>query len=227
MSPQLRLRTRDVLFGRPATALAFLQSVDQGIINSQEVPTTQLRQLALLKNEEVDTLVREHWGNIGPGTTEEKLATMRRFNNDLRAGSGNTAAGKTVFTKACAACHQFYGEGNKIGPDLTTANRSDRAALLANIVDPSAVIRREFLNYVVITASGRVVTGLMAEQDAASITILDANNGRTRIDRSDVDECKESDVSMMPERLLDPLTPQQLRDLFSYVEETPLAHKGS
>jgi putative heme-binding domain-containing protein len=204
-----------------------LRSVDQGKINILEVPTTQLRQLALLTNEEVNALVRKHWGNIGPGTTEEKLATMRRFNNDLRAGSGDPAAGKTVFTKTCAACHQFYGEGNKIGPDLTTANRSDRAALLANLVDPSAVIRREFISYVVTTASGQVVTGLMAEQDAASITILDANNGRTKIERSDVDELNEADVSLMPERLLDPLTPQQLRDLFSYLEETTLAHKGS
>jgi putative heme-binding domain-containing protein len=227
MSPEVRSRIRDVLFGRAAAALAFLQYVDAGRVDRDDVPTSQLRQLALFENEEIDALVRKHWGNIGPGTNEEKLATMRRFSNDLRAAGGDRESGKIVYTKACATCHQLHGEGNKVGPDLTTANRSDRAAMLANIVDPNAVIRREFLSYVITTTSGRVVTGVMAEQNAASITVLDANNQRIRIARDDVDEIKEAEVSLMPERILDPLTPQQLRDLFSYLEATPPAQKGS
>jgi putative heme-binding domain-containing protein len=181
----------------------------------------------LHKSADIDTLVRKHWGNIGPGTPEEKLATMRRFNNDLRAGTGDLNAGKIVFEKTCGVCHQLNGNGNKIGPDLTTANRGDLAALLANVVDPSAVIRREFLNYIVVTNSGRVVTGVMADQDGASVTILDANNQRTKIARNEIDEIKEADVSLMPDRLLDPLTPQQLRDLFAYLQETPPVGTGA
>jgi putative heme-binding domain-containing protein len=169
----------------------------------------------------VDALVRKHWGNIGPGSAEEKLATMRRYNNDLRAASGDPLTGKAVYDKMCATCHQLNGQGNKIGPDLTAANRTDRAALLANIVDPSAVIRREFLNYVVVTASGRVETGVIVEQNAASMTIVDANNVRTTIPLNEVDELQEAEVSLMPERLLDSLTPQQIRDLFAYLETTP------
>ena len=87
----------------------------------------------------------------------------------------------------CGICHQLNGEGNKIGPDLTTANRQDLAALLGNIVDPSAVIRREYMNYVVATNSGRVYSGLMAEQDGASITILDAKNERVKMPRDEID----------------------------------------
>jgi putative heme-binding domain-containing protein len=143
---------------------------------------------------------------------------MRRFNNDLRAGTGNPAAGKLLFEKNCAVCHQLFGHGNHIGPDLTIANRADRAALLGNIVDPSAMIRREFMNYVVTTSSGRVLTGVVAEQDAASVTIVDANNQRTRISRNEIDDLHESDVSLMPERLLEKLAPQELRDLFAYVQ---------
>jgi len=76
------------------------------------------------------------------------------------------------------------------------------------------------MNYIVVTTSGRVLTGLMAEQDGAAITILDANNQRTKIPRSEVDELKESEVSLMPDRQLDKLTPQELRDLFSYLQST-------
>lgn len=214
----MRHRIRDILFSRPATAIAFLQSIDSSKIKADDIPVDQLRRLSLHKNEQIDSLVHKHWGNIGPGSSEEKLATMRRFNNDLRAGTGKPAAGKLLFEKNCAVCHQLFGHGNKIGPDLTSANRTDRAALLGNIVDPSAVIRREFMNYVVVTTTGRVLTGVMAEQDGASVTIVDANNQRTKIPRNEIEELREAEVSLMPERILEKLTPQELRDLFAYIQ---------
>jgi putative heme-binding domain-containing protein len=217
-SSAIRHRICDVLFSRPGSALVFLQSVDAGKLKRDDIPVDELRRLSLHKNEQIDALVHKHWGNIGPGSSEEKLATMRRFNNDLRAGTGNPASGKLIFEKTCAVCHQLFGHGNHIGPDLTTANRADRAALLGNIVDPSAVIRREFMNYVVATNSGRVLTGVMVEQDAASITVADANNQRTKISRNEIDDLRESEVSLMPERLLEKLTPQELRDLFAYLQ---------
>jgi putative heme-binding domain-containing protein len=214
----VRHRIRDILFSRPVTALAFLQSIDSDKTSGDDIPVDQLRRLSMHKNEQIDSLVHTRWGNIGPGSSEEKLATMRRFNNDLRAATGKRAAGKLLFEKNCGVCHQLFGQGNKIGPDLTPANRNDRAALLANIVDPSAVIRREFMNYIVVTTTGRVLTGVMAEQDGASITIVDANNQRTKVPRNEIDELREAEVSLMPERLLEKLTPQELRDLFAYLQ---------
>ena len=127
--------------------------------------------------------------------------------------------GRVLFDKHCGVCHTLSGEGKKNGPDLTRANRHDRAALLANIVDPSSVIRREFMSYVVITTSGQVITGLIAEQDAASVTLLDAKGYRIRITRDKIETVRESSASLMPERILDQLTVQELRDLFSYLQK--------
>ncbi|MCA9229757.1 MAG: c-type cytochrome [Planctomycetales bacterium] len=218
-TPELAARIRDVFFTRPRSALEFLKRVDAGDFNPQDVPLDQLRRLAVHRLESIDSLVLKHWGNIGSGSPEEKLATMRRYNNDLRAASGDPIQGKALFAKHCGICHQLHGEGHKIGPDLTTANRTDRAALLANVVDPSAVIRREYLNYVVETSSGRVLTGLLAEQDAASVTLLDEKNQRTKVPRDEIEDLHELETSLMPEKTLDVLTPQQLRDLFSYLEQ--------
>jgi putative heme-binding domain-containing protein len=221
MAPAVRARARDVLFARPQSALAFLKRVEQGAIAAEDAPLDQVGRLAAHHDEAIDELVRKHWGRVGPGSPEELLATMRRYNNDLRPGGGDMARGKLLFTKHCAVCHQLHGEGNKIGPDLTTANRQDREALLANIVDPSAVIRREYMNYVVLTDSGLVVSGLLADQDAASVTILDAKNQRIKVPRNEIESLEESEVSLMPERILETLTPQEIRDLFAYVQESP------
>jgi putative heme-binding domain-containing protein len=91
---------------------------------------------------------------------------------------------------------------------------------LANIIDPSAVVRRDFLSYVVVTKSGVVQSGLMTEQDAASLTLVDAKNQRVRISRDDIDEISESPTSLMPERMLEQLSPQELRDLFAYLRQS-------
>jgi putative heme-binding domain-containing protein len=218
LTPAVRGDVREALLSRPTSTLALLEHVKCGAISPDEIPLEQLRRAALHHDATIDSLVRKHWGNIGPGTPEERLADVRRFSNDLRAGNGDKAAGKNLFHKHCGICHQLFGEGNHIGPDLTKANRGDREALLASIVDPNSVIRKEYASYVLATKSGQILTGLIAEQDPASVTLLNAKNQRNRIGREQIDELEESHVSLMPERLLEPLTPQELRDLFAYLQ---------
>lgn len=218
MDRDLRTKTSSVLLGRSNSALAFLKEIDNGRYAPEEVTAAQLRQAALHNNNAIDALVRKHWGNIRAGTPEEKLAEIRRINNDLRAGSGNVTDGKLVFEKTCASCHKLFGNGKEIGPDLTKANRGDRDYLLVSMVDPNARIRKEYLSYIVVTVNGRVVIGLLAEQTPTSVTVLGAKNERTTIARDDIEEIKVSPVSLMPENVLKDLTPKQLRDLMKYLQ---------
>jgi len=168
----------NVLLSRKGWALSFLQEIDRGKFPPPEVPLDQVRQIGLHQDQQLDKFVRKLWGNIKGATPEEKLAEARRLHNDLRAGIGNPLRGRELFRKNCASCHRLYDEGQSIGPDLTHANRRDRDYLLVSIVDPSAVIRKEYLSYVVQTRDGRMVTGLMVEQTRNSVTILNAKNER-------------------------------------------------
>ena len=43
----------------------------------------------------------------------------------------------------------------------------------------------------------------------------------SQVARSEIEELKESDVSLMPESLYKEFTPQQLRDLFSFLQTEP------
>ena len=130
-------------------------------------------------------------------------------------------AGKALFAKHCATCHRLFGEGNQVGPDLTHANRKNVDELLATIVNPSAVIRKEFLSFLLHTADGRVLTGLLVDQTPSTVTLLTAKNERIAIARDQIETLVESPTSLMPENLLGPLKPQELRDLFAYLQSEP------
>jgi putative heme-binding domain-containing protein len=216
--PALRRQLRDVLLGRPASARAFLERIDRKEIDAAEVPVDQLRQVALYGDQTIDALVHKQWGSVQPGTTEEKLAEIRRLTNDLRAGTGDSVRGKALFVKHCATCHKLFGEGGQVGPDLTGVARNDRVALLANIVDPSAVIRAEYLQYAALTTGGRTVTGVIVARDGASVTLADAQGKRTTLPRDQIEELRELPTSIMPENLLKQLQPQEVRDLFGYLQ---------
>lgn len=215
----LQAHARDLLFGLKSWALAFLQEIDRGRYPAKEVSTEQLRRIALHEDPELDALIRKHWGSIRPGTPEEKLAEMRRLSNELRAGSGDPLRGQAVFKKRCAVCHTLFGEGKTIGPDLTHANRKDQVFLLASLVDPSSQIRKEYLPWIVQTADGRVLTGLIVESTPASVTLLNAKDERTAVPRNEIELMKESPVSLMPEELHKTLASQELRDLFRFLRQ--------
>jgi putative membrane-bound dehydrogenase-like protein len=207
-----------ILLARKDWARRFLAAIDQGEFPKEQVAVDQLRVVTLHADPELDALVKKHWGRVQSGTPEERLAEMRRINNDLRAGAGDLHAGKLLFAKHCGTCHKLHGEGNQIGPELTHANRKNTDELLATIVDPSAVVRREYLSFVVQTNEGRVLTGLLVDQTLGSVTLLDAKNQRTVVPRDRLETLVESPSSLMPENLLSPLAPQELRDLFAYLQ---------
>jgi putative membrane-bound dehydrogenase-like protein len=219
MTPPLRTAARSLLFGRREWARKLLAQIEGGTIRPADVPTEEVRPVALYQDANLDATVRKLWGSVRAGTTEEKLADIRRLSNDLRAASGRAAAGHELFKKHCATCHVLFGEGTKLGPDLTTANRHDREFLLVSVVDPSVQVRKEYLVYAVETQDGRVVTGCIAEQNALSLTLVGPKNERTTIRRSEIVEMKAMANSLMPEKLLDPLQPQEVRDLFAYLQQ--------
>lgn len=217
-SAMLQARIRQLLLSRKATAMAWLQEVNRGKIKPAAATLEEIRAIALLEDPALDALVAKHWGKIDKGSREEKLAEIRRLNNDLNVGTGNEVSGKAVFAKHCANCHQLFGEGNKIGPDLTTANRQDRPYMLQSLVDPNSTIRREYVSVIIQTRDGRVVTGLPIARTDRDITLVNGKNERTGIPLANIEDFRDSQISLMPEDIYRQLSPTDLRDLFAYLQ---------
>lgn len=218
LSGELKTKVVQVLLSRKESALEFLKEIDRGKYPPESISSDQLQVLALHEDDQVNAIVRKHWGAVSAGTPEEKLAEIRRLSNDLRAFEGHPEPGKVLFEKHCGTCHQMFGKGTEIGPDLTRANRTDQLFLLTSIVDPNAQIRKEFLKYQVSTLDGRIVIGLLKEETESTVTLLTEKNEKIVIERENIDELSAATTSLMPENLLKKLKPQELRDLFEYLK---------
>jgi len=217
-TPALRSRAGTLLCARPAWSQALLKAVAAGMVDPKEVSVEQVRQMLAHNNPDMAREIESRWGQIRPRTPGEKQAYVPVLGRILNEGAGDRQRGHQLFTKHCAVCHTLHGEGNKIGPDLTTADRKNRDALLLNILDPSGYVRPEYVAQTAELSDGRVITGVVAASSADEVVLVDAKNQRATLARTEIERMQPSGQSLMPERLLETLSPQEVRDLFGYLQ---------
>ncbi len=104
----------------------------------------------------------------------------------------------------------------KVGPDITGANRADIDYLMVNIVDPSAVIAKDYMVSLVSMKDDDVFTGIVTKEDDSTVSLA-TESGVQVLQKSDVKEIRRSELSMMPEGLLTPLSRKELVDLVTYL----------
>lgn len=212
-----RTRIRRILFARKPSTKQFLAEIDKGTYNSGDVTLGELNRIASHSDKSINELIVKHWGQINKSNTQQKITEIRRVRFNLRI-AGDLKRGKELFENHCATCHQLFGEGKKLGPDLTTANRKDLNYLLESIINPNAFVRKEFVSSVVITSDGRVLTGIIVNESSTQIVLADNKNEQSIIRCEDIEELHNASTSLMPEDVLKPLKDQELRDLFSYLQ---------
>lgn len=210
---------------RAAWSLALVRAVDTGTIPANTVPLETVRRIKAHKGDELARLLAKHWPQSGSRTTAAMEQQMQRFGKILRAGAGDPYRGQTLFNTACASCHTLFARGGKVGPDLTSYQRGDLDAMLLHVVNPSAEIREGYENFLVETKDERSLNGFLVERDARVVVLRGADGQNLTLEQGEIAEMRAAGASLMPEGLLDPLSDEQVRDLFAYLRSTqPLAN---
>ncbi|MDP7019525.1 MAG: PQQ-dependent sugar dehydrogenase [Pirellulaceae bacterium] len=144
---------------------------------------------------------------------------------DILNQPGDADRGRQLFEKAagvqCRNCHKIGDIGKPLGPDLVEiARKQTPTQLLESILQPSKRIDPKYQTYLVETADGRVVSGLLKERSAQQVVLLDATNKEHRIAGTDVEVILPQQKSLMPELLLQDLTARQAADLLQFFRQT-------
>ena len=208
----------NTLASRAAFAKPLMFAVADGKLPRNVLTGELIRQLRNLKNAEINQQLEKLYGTIRESSAD-KQQEIERYKRIYRAGGsqpGDGSRGRVVFERVCAQCHTLFDAGGKVGPDLTGSNRGDLDYILQNMVDPNAIIPNDYRASTIETKDGRSITGIVKQQDDKSVTLATQNETLV-LSRNEITSLQQSDLSMMPEGLLVPLTDQEVRDLIYYL----------
>ena len=213
------------LASRPAYATRLLSAVEQKQIASRDVSAFTARQLQAMGDAKISARLAKVWGDLRTTSKQQKqlIAKYKRIMTPDFLKQGDLRSGKALFKKNCLSCHMLYGEGGKIGPDITGSNRDNLDYVLENVLTPSTTVARDYRVTNIRTINGQLLSGIILAETNKTVTIQTVNQ-RVVVDKNDVDERRRSKLSMMPDGLTDKLSDEELRDLIAYLaRKTPLA----
>ncbi len=208
----------DTLVSRPAFAKAMLAEMAVGKIPRSDLSAFHARQIRAFNDETLSKQLVDAWGELRDSSADKKQL-IEKLKSDLKPtvlAKANLSQGRMIFTAVCGACHMMYGQGGKIGPDLTGSGRANLDYLLENIADPSGVVSADYRMSVLTLKDGRVLSGVIAEKNDRTLTLRTLAETMT-VDLSEIAKKETSSLSMMPEGLLLALQPAQVRDLIAYL----------
>ncbi|MEX2670744.1 MAG: PVC-type heme-binding CxxCH protein [Phycisphaeraceae bacterium] len=206
-----------LLTTRSSWSLHWLEAIDAGRIQADDIPADVVEAMRLHEDEAVTALLRQHFIDKHAAPAEHVREEMQRLADVVQAGEGDPYVGLPIYAARCAACHTMFGKGNDIGPDLTSYQRNDLHALLRSIVDPNADVRDGYEGVIITTTDGRSMTGFLADQDDDTLVVRGLDGQDVALTLDQIADRRPLGRSLMPENLLTGLSDQQVRDLLAFL----------
>jgi putative heme-binding domain-containing protein len=219
-----------VLTARTAWASALLDALEKNRVPRTDVSAFAARQIAGFNDAALTEKLTAVWGPVR-ATPKDKAAQLARYLRLVtpdRLAAADRSAGRAVFQRHCASCHTLWDAGGRIGPELTGSQRANPEYLLSEMLDPNAVVGREYQVTVFKTADERIINGIVRAETDKAVTIQTPTELIT-LPAEEIAARQKSALSMMPEGLPAKMTEKELRDLIAYMagrEQVPAKAGG-
>ena len=206
----------ETLATRRKYAESLLAAIKAERIPIADIPSHVARSLSLILG---DSFV-EVYGDVRQLSVDrtQQINKYKELLSSTAFANADPSRGRLIFKETCAACHVLYGTGGKIGPDLTGSNRANLDYILLNSIDPSYDVPQGYKMVIIHTVDGRVLNGVIAEENAQRIILKTVQQPTVVILKSDIEARKISPKSMMPDGQLDKLKPQEVMNLIKYLQ---------
>lgn len=221
----LRPAAMDTLVSRVSYARILLNRIEKEDVPRDAITPFHARQIRSLGDEGLAKQLARVWGEVRdtPEALKAEIADWKTILTPEAVAQADPAKGKVTYAAVCAACHKLYGEGGAIGPDLTGSDRHNLDYLLGNIVNPNEVVPADYLLTVFTLKDGRVVSGVVPEQNERTVTVQTPVE-RVAIPVDTIAKRESLPVSLMPEGLLGAMDEAAVKDLFAYLmSRSPVA----
>jgi putative heme-binding domain-containing protein len=210
-------------------AKALLKAVEMKAVPGTALSPFLIRQLTAFDDAEIKALIKSAWGDVNAPKADlgERTKKYRALLTPAALAKGDAKKGKITFMATCGACHKLFGEGQSVGPDITGSNRADLNYLLENVLDPNAVIGKDYQLNVFSMKDGRVMSGVIKGETTAAVKIAMMGGVEFTLPLADIAKREVSKLSTMPEGLFDALPPEMVVDLVKYLQSASQAGRSS
>lgn len=160
---------------------------------------------------------------IAHATADDVVARRELLEQHAMANRGSIRLGKQIYETneklKCSVCHRLNGKGGEVGPDLSSVgNKLGRAHLVESLLQPSKQIGHGYHSTVFVTDDGLTITGIVKSRTDAEAQIVDAAGKPLTVQLESVVDEVTSDVSLMPDGMIDALTAAEFTNLVAYLE---------
>ncbi len=214
-TPRLREIVLAELLRHPDRVVMLLDATESGKVQPASLSRSTMGKLYRVGMR--DPRVGKRLPALFAKMSNDRGAVMEKY-QDAAKISGNAQRGMEVFRKNCSDCHQIGNIGIKLGPDLATVTNQSKEELMSNILDPNANIAAGYEEYMIRTADGQLITGVMANQSATAVTLRRRKGEQDTVLRSNIAELRALTVSAMPENLEESINLQQMSDLLEFLK---------
>ncbi len=226
LSPAERRDALATLCSRVGYAKELLGAIEAKKVPANHLTADLVTNLRNLSNAELNKQIADVWGIVreSPAERAQQIAQFKSLLMSPAPVQPDLELGRAMFAKTCQKCHMLFGAGAKIGPDITGSQRANLDYLLSNIIDPSAIMAKEYAPHIVRTANGQVVTGILKGERGGVHTFQTPDNV-IELAKDDIEEMKLSDKSLMPDNQIQQFSQHELRSLVAYVSaggQTPM-----
>ena len=149
-----------------------------------------------------------------PEFVQQALADARS-RGDARRGAGVFSAAAT----GCTSCHKVAGVGGAVGPELTTVAKClSPEEIVESVYWPARSLKPEYRAYAFALADGRVLQGMIRQETADCVIVVEATGKRHALVPAEIEERTEVG-SLMPANVFTSLSAEDRRDLVRYLLE--------
>ncbi len=172
LKPEEKSAILTTLLTRATSTAELLAAFDAEAIPTSDLTAPLAQLIQSFKRADFDEWLEENWGTMKKSTAElqTEMARYHRFLGEDAILRADVENGEAIFRRTCAACHNMFGQGGHIGPELP-GNFTDVDYLLQNILDPNAIIGRDFQQTFLTTKDGDIVAGAVIREDEQTITL--------------------------------------------------------
>jgi putative heme-binding domain-containing protein len=213
-TPAIRRAILAALFASKERQLRLLEAIEQKQIAATELDPVRVNQLTQAKDETIRERAKKILAAAAPASRKEVLDAYQ----SALSLKGDPQRGKAVFVKNCSTCHRVDNVGVNVAPDISDTRTKKPEQLLLDILDPNKAIDANYFAYVVVTKEGKTESGVISSESSNSITLKQPEGKVLTLLRSDIEELRNTGLSLMPVGVEKNIDQQAMTDLIFWLK---------